>query len=241
MLQKNDRDAKFNMNRNNRNRMSRTMKGITACALSLGITFGTLATQADASKVHIAKNGDTYYFLSKQYGVDMNKLMQANPNIKATNIYAGLKITIPDETKTAAVSKATSAAPAVMLPTLNVFPEKKVVEAWGKTFDYSKTLNVKATAYSSAASENGGWGAVDYFGNRLELGTIAVDPKVIPLGTKVLVTGHTHPGLPKKAFVAEARDIGGAVKGNKIDIFIPGSPKSVSQFGIQDVKLYFIK
>lgn len=53
-------------------------------------------------------------------------------------------------------------------------------------------MNVKATAYSADPSENGGWGAVDYFGNDLELGTIAVDPSVIPLGTKVLVTGHSR-------------------------------------------------
>ncbi|MDZ4910448.1 hypothetical protein GNF68_15715, partial [Clostridium perfringens] len=126
-------------------------------------------------------------------------------------------------------------------PSLSVSPEKNVVEAWGKTFNYSKALSVKATAYSSAASENGGWGAVDYFGNSLELGTIAVDPKIIPLGTKVLGTGHEHPGLPKKAFVAEARDIGGAIKGNRIDIFIPGSKSSVNQFGIQDIKLFIIE
>lgn len=100
---------------------------------------------------------------------------------------------------------------------------------------------MKATAYSAAASENGGWGPVDYFGNPLELGTIAVDPSVIPLGTKVLVTGHSHPGLPKQAFVATARDIGGAIKGKRIDIFIPGSQKSVSTFGFQDVELYILK
>lgn len=242
MLKKNNRNVQQVRKRSTAKKWSRTVNLITACTLALGISFGIHPHPAEAaSKVHTAKEGDTYYFLSKQYGVDLNKLMQANPSIKATNIYAGLKITIPSEAKAVVATKAQAASPAVMLPTLNVFPENKVVEAWGKTFDYSKTLNVKATAYSSAAGENGGWGAVDYFGNPLELGTIAVDPKVIPLGTKVLVTGHTHPGLPKKAFVAEARDIGGAIKGNKIDIFIPGSPKSVREFGIQDVTLYFIK
>ena len=75
----------------------------------------------------------------------------------------------------------------------------------------------------------------------LELGTIAVDPSVIPLGTKVLVTGHSHPGLPKQAFVATARDVGGAIKGHRIDIFIPGSKQSVSSFGFQDIELYILK
>lgn len=216
----------------------KSAKVLTAAALALGLTFGASTVPAEAATTHVAKEGDTYYFLAKRYGVNLNKLMQANPKIKATNIYEGLKIKIP----TASTVKAASVQAAnAMVPSLNVNSSAKVVEAWGKTFNYSKTMTMKATAYSSAASENGGWGAVDYFGNPLELGTIAVDPKVIPLGTKVLVTGHSHPGLPKQAFVAEAKDVGGAIKGNRIDIFIPGSQKSVSEFGIQNVKLYFIK
>lgn len=213
----------------------KTVKVLTAAVMALGMTFGAASAPAEAatSSTHVAKEGDTFYLLSKKYGVDLNKLMKANPNIKATNIYAGLKIKIPGTTTV----KSTS----TMVPSLNVYPSKNVVEAWGKTFNYSKTINVKATAYSADASENGGWGAVDYFGNPLELGTIAVDPSVIPLGTKVLVTGHSHEGLPKKAFVAVARDIGGAIKGNRIDIFIPGSQKSVSKFGYQNVKLYVLK
>lgn len=232
-----------NLGLNKNNKIAgRTAKWFTITAVALGLTFAGGGLQAHASSVHVAKNGDTFYFLSKQYGVNMDKLMKANPTIKATNIYQGLKINIPG---TVSMNSAASAAPIApgnsgFTPSLNVIPQNNVVEAWGKTFNYSKTLSVKATAYSSAASENGGWGAVDYFGNSLKLGTIAVDPKVIPLGTKVLVTGHEHPGLPKKAFVAEARDIGGAIKGNKIDIFIPGSKSSVNQFGIQDIKLFII-
>ncbi|NMO95918.1 LysM peptidoglycan-binding domain-containing protein [Paenibacillus lemnae] len=185
---------------------------------------------AEAASVHTTKQGDTFYLLSKKYSVPLNSLMNANPGIQALNIYPGLKVNIPGGNTASS-----------FIPSLHVFPEQNVVKAWGKTFQYSKTMSVKATAYSSAASENGGWGAVDYFGNPLKLGTIAVDPKVIPLGTKVLVTGHRHPSLPKKAFVAVARDIGGAIKENRVDIFIPGSPKSVSAFGYQNVKLYMIK
>lgn len=122
---------------------------------------------------------------------------------------------------------------------LNVVSEEVVV-AWGKTFTYSNTLQVKASAYSKAASENGKWGAVDYLGNPLKLGTIAVDPKIIPMGTKVLVTGHSHDGLPDQAFVATATDQGGGIKGNRIDIFIPGSRSFVKTFGYQDVKLYVL-
>ena len=87
--------------------------------------------------------------------------MTANPTIKALNIYEGLSITIPDNksnTMSAPEVKASSTGNAAILPTLSVFADQKVVEAWGKSFNYSKTINVKATAYSSAPSENGGYG-----------------------------------------------------------------------------------
>lgn len=219
--------------------MKYKIRTIKALAAVMGISALLHAVPASADSIHIAKEGNTFYTLSKQYNVDMNVLMKANPNIKPLNIYEGLKITIPSKVQTESVT--TTEKSPVITPSLNVYPETKTVEAWGKTFNYEKTIQVKASAYSSASSENGGWGAVDYFGNPLQLGTIAVDPNVIPLGTKVLVTGHSHPGLPKKAFLATATDVGGAIKGNRIDIFIPGSQSFVADFGYQYVQLYIVK
>lgn len=203
---------------------------------TMGLALVVHNTPIYAEAIHEAKEGDTFFKLSQQYDVNLNDLMKANPNIEATNIYEGLKLTIPTAEKNTLSTNSVSSS-----SILNVIPEEKVVQAWGKTFTYNKTLNVKASAYSASASENGKWGAVDYFGNPLKLGTIAVDPKVIPLGTKVLVTGHDHDGLPKEAFVATATDAGSAIKGNRIDIFIPGSKQSVSKFGYQEVELFFIE
>lgn len=50
--------------------------------------------------------------------------------------------------------------------------------------------------------------------------TIAVDPKVIPYGTTVYIEGHGY-------FVAE--DCGGAIKGNRIDIFTNSYSHAISQ------------
>jgi 3D (Asp-Asp-Asp) domain-containing protein len=172
----------------------------------------------------------------------MDKLMNANPGVSAQNIYPGLNLTIPGITSPKTVAQSSNAAKATIITAgLNVEAATNTVQAWGKEFSYEKVIQVKASAYSSAASENGSWGAVDYFGNPLKLGTIAVDPSVIPLGTKVLVTGYSHPGLPKQAFVATATDMGSAIKGNRIDIFIPGSQSSVAEFGFQYVNLYVIQ
>lgn len=53
------------------------------------------AVPAHADSVHVAKEGDTFYTLSKKYGVGLNILVKTNSDISPYNIYGGLKITIP--------------------------------------------------------------------------------------------------------------------------------------------------
>lgn len=218
------------------------IKSLKPIVASVAISLLLQSAPVYADTVHTTVEGDTYYLLSQQYNVSLDNLMNSNPTIQANNVYPGLAITIPDSKTTLQSSKMETETlnSDSSQPTLTVFANDNLVEVWGKAFSYSNIIDVSATAYSAAASENGKWGAVDYFGSPLKLGTIAVDPKVIPMGTKVLVTGHSHPGLPKKAFVATATDQGSAIKGNRIDIFIPGSQASVSTFGFQDVKLYVL-
>ncbi|MGW8958085.1 3D domain-containing protein [Paenibacillus sp. NPDC055715] len=215
-------------------RIGKTMKfAVLATAIAgLAQTAGV----ANAASLHTAKEGDTFFLLAQRYGVSVADLQKENPDVAASNIYAGVQIKVPDENKV----ETTSDSKPQLLSEKAPAGDDQQVEAWGKTFNYSKVVDVKATAYSAAASENGKWGAVDYFGNPLKLGTIAVDPSVIPLGTKVLVTGYSHPGLPDQSFVAVARDKGSAIIGKRIDIFIPGSPSFVNDFGFQNVKLYVI-
>lgn len=104
-----------------------------------------------------------------------------------------------------------------------------------------EAADFKATAYSAAPEENGPWGAVDFFGNPLQLGTVAVDPAVIPLGTKLYITGYNFKGLPPEGLEAIATDTGSAIKGKRIDIFIPGPAAKVRKFGFQDVILHILK
>jgi 3D (Asp-Asp-Asp) domain-containing protein len=72
----------------------------------------------------------------------------------------------------------------------------------------------------------------------LKLGTIAVDPSVIPLGSTVYIKGYKHSGLPAQGMIAKATDTGGAIKGARVDIFIPGDARS---FGMQNVEIYILK
>ncbi len=67
-----------------------------------------------------------------------------------------------------------------------------------------KYMSVVATAYTGDS--------ITSTGKKPKWGTIAVDPTVIPYGTKVYIPQFN------KTFIAE--DCGGAIKGNKIDIFM---------------------
>lgn len=72
--------------------------------------------------------------------------------------------------------------------------------------------NFKLTFYCACSSCSGGYGAGTATGTRCTEGrTIAVDPRVIPLGSKVYIEGFGD-------FIAE--DTGGAIKGNRIDIYL---------------------
>ena len=98
-------------------------------------------------------------------------------------------------------------------------------------------LPVVATAYGPSAQDNFPFGATDAFGQPLRPGMIAVDPAVIPLGSTVWVSGYRSPLLPSGGFLARAMDTGGAIKGNRIDIYIDTGPAQVGAFGIQHVQV----
>ena len=80
--------------------------------------------------------------------------------------------------------------------------------ATGTIGNVVKTLTMESTAYYGHGTTALGLKSVR---NPNGLSTIAVDPNVIPLGTKVYVSGY---GL------AIAADTGGAIKGNIIDVFL---------------------
>jgi 3D (Asp-Asp-Asp) domain-containing protein len=99
------------------------------------------------------------------------------------------------------------------------------------------TLSMVATAYGPTAQDNYPYGATDYFGRPLVAGDVAVDPHVIPLKTCLYITGYRSPYLPTGGFIGEADDEGGAIQGNRVDLFINGSESQVNSFGIQRVQV----
>lgn len=85
------------------------------------------------------------------------------------------------------------------------------------------------TAYCPCRSCSGGHGSNTASGKKAKQGrTIAVDKKKIKLGTKIHMNGHTY----------TAEDVGGAIKGNRIDVYFTSHKKAL-QFGKKkNVKVY---
>jgi 3D (Asp-Asp-Asp) domain-containing protein len=83
-----------------------------------------------------------------------------------------------------------------------------------------KTLDLVATAYGPSLRDNFPYGPVDLFGKPLQPGEVAVDPSVIPIGTHLWISGYQSAVLPAGGFAAVAADTGGAIQGNRVDIFL---------------------
>ena len=96
--------------------------------------------------------------------------------------------------------------------------------------NYSKVLTMDATSYTDDPAENGGY-STTRMGTPLRYGVVAVDPSVIPLGTKLYVEGYGY---------AVAEDTGGAIKGNRIDVCYTDKAKAHA-FGRRNVKVYILK
>lgn len=82
----------------------------------------------------------------------------------------------------------------------------KVLNTLDGEIKYWKKMRVYATHYDSRCFGCNEWTAI---GMRAGFGVIAVDPKVIPLRSKVYIPGYG---------IAVAGDTGGAIKGNIIDL-----------------------
>ncbi len=110
---------------------------------------------------------------------------------------------------------------------------KEKEQSKNNTQSAKRELTVVATAYTADPSENGTYGGrvLTAMGHDLtanpNMRIIAVDPKVIPLGSKVWVEGYGE---------AIAGDTGSAIKGNRIDVLM-GSKSKAMNWGRQTVKV----
>lgn len=98
-------------------------------------------------------------------------------------------------------------------------------------FERGKVLTMTATAYDPSAGRGRFATGRTKMGIPARYGVVAVDPRVIPLGTMVFVEGYG---------IAYACDVGSAIKGNKIDLCFPTAAQC-RQFGRRKVVVHILK
>lgn len=92
---------------------------------------------------------------------------------------------------------------------------------------YSRSLTCIATAYSDSGRTASGMTTSRNPGG---YSTIAVDPRVIPMGSKLYIPGYGY---------AIAADTGGAIKGNKVDLYVSSSSEAYA-WGVRTVTVYVL-
>lgn len=103
----------------------------------------------------------------------------------------------------------------------------------GEVLTYSKTSQVSATAYTHT---DPGCNFYTATGSRVRMGTVAVDPRYIPYGTRMFIVSNDGSYIYG---VSEAEDCGGAIKGSKIDLYFPTYNECI-QFGRRNCTVYFL-
>ena len=108
------------------------------------------------------------------------------------------------------------------------FEENIVETSYGYDGDYAAVMTMEATAYLPS---DGGGSGITATGIPATYGVAAVDPSVIPLGSRLYIPGYGE---------AIAADTGGAIYGYRIDLCMESYSEAM-QFGRRDVTVYVLR
>lgn len=184
---------------------------------------------------YMVEDGDTLYRIALNNGMTVQDLATLN-NLSGDIIYPGDILTISGEdpgNEVASLDSVQVASVAEEETTSKSVPKEpafnRSVSSPPESTGSEMTVTATAyTAYCTGCSGTTAYG-IDLRSNP-EQKVIAVDPSIIPLGTKVWVEGYGE---------AIAGDVGSAIKGHKIDVFIP-SYESAMEWGVKKVKIKII-
>ncbi|AOT70273.1 3D domain-containing protein [Geosporobacter ferrireducens] len=108
---------------------------------------------------------------------------------------------------------------------------------------FRNAIKMSSTAYDASFESTGKNPGDKHYGltksgTKVRPGVVAVDPKVIPLGTKLYIKSLDSK-WPDYGF-AIAEDTGGAIKGNKIDLYFENT-QDVKRYGRRNVEVYVLE
>ncbi|AMO85102.1 Cell wall-binding protein yocH precursor [Solibacillus isronensis B3W22] len=187
-------------------------KIVAFIAVMVASTFIFAGTSEAAS--HTIKKGENLTMLAKKYDTSVKELMALN-DLKTTKVQIKQVLKLPSHIKNKPTAKKATIKKSATHPS-----------------NVKKTIKMSSTAYTANCK---GCSGITKTGLNLRknpsLKVIAVDPKIIPLGSKVWVEGYG---------IAVAGDVGSAIKGKKIDIFM--SKKSTAKnWGRKTVTVKLLK
>ena len=114
-----------------------------------------------------------------------------------------------------------------------IIGENNITTAFGEVLTYTHTMTVEATAYTKTDAGCDDWTAT---GTLARYGAIAVDPSVIPYGTRMYIVSWD--GSVVYGY-ATAEDCGGAINGARVDLYYDTYEECI-QFGRRDCIIYFL-
>ena len=103
----------------------------------------------------------------------------------------------------------------------------------GEVLTYTGTTRMLGTAYSQYDQ---GCGTITYSGTTVHIGTVAVDPRWIPLGTRMFIVSADGDYVYG---IATAEDTGSSIIDARVDLYFPTQAECL-QFGMRDVIIYFL-
>lgn len=171
------------------------------------------------SSYYTVVSGDTLFKIAQAHGISLDQLTSWN-NINSHLIYPGDKLVVSGSAATQKAVKATAPAPSSAPAPAAKTTAPSQAAAPAASAQSGKEMTVSATAYTAYCTGCSGITrtGIDLRSNPNQK-VIAVDPNVIPLGSKVWVEGYG---------TAIAGDTGGAIKGHKIDVFIPSQQAALN-------------
>ena len=103
----------------------------------------------------------------------------------------------------------------------------------GEVLTYTGTAAVRATAYTHT---DAGCDFITSTGTTVRWGTVAVDPRYIPYGTRMFIQSSTGSYVYG---IAVAEDCGGDIKGDRMDLYMP-TYEQCMEFGRRVCTVYFL-
>lgn len=114
-----------------------------------------------------------------------------------------------------------------------VIEDGYIIMPTGEILTYYKTDYVTATGYTHT---DAGCDMTTATGTTVHYGTVAVDPRFIPYGTRMLIMSHDG---ERYYGIATAEDCGGAIKRDRMDLYFPTYQECI-EFGRRRCTIYFL-